>query len=322
MIFNVKPVEPSLLQIKNLAKLYQVGKKSLPAIQNLTLSIDKGKTLGIVGESGSGKSTLGKCLLRLIDPSSGSIVFDHQDITKLSQKEMRPLRRRMQMIFQDPYSSLNPRMNIESILGEGWKIHGIDWGKSTQEKIEHLLMEVGLEPRMRLRFPKEFSGGQRQRIGIARALALNPEFVVCDEPISSLDVYVQAQILDLLRDLKAKLKLTYLFISHDLTAVEFLADQVAVMYLGQIVEMGTSKELFNHPFHPYTQALISAASFPDQKKQSRIILQGDIPSPFDIPKGCPFHTRCPNAMAICKTVKPQSQHISPTHFALCHLKTS
>lgn len=315
-------MDSPLVAIRHLYKHYRLGKKSLNALNDISLSIDQGRTLGLVGESGSGKSTLGKCLLRLVDPTSGSIFFNGKDITTLSQNEFRPLRRKMQMIFQDPYSSLNPKMTIESIIGEGLEIFGDESRSSKREKIERLLTQVGLDTSMLSRYPHEFSGGQRQRIGIARSLALEPQFIVCDEPISSLDPFTQEQILQLLQKLKRECNLTYLLISHDLTAVRSLSDRVAVMYMGRIVEEAPTEKLFSNPLHPYTKALLAAIPVPDpkiEKNRSKIILQGDIPSPFNMIKGCPFYSRCPKALPICQIEPPPTIKACSSHIVSCHL---
>ena len=265
------------------------------AVETVDLDILPGETLGLVGESGCGKSTLGRTVLRLLEPTAGKIVFDGEDLTHRSQADLRPLRRRMQMIFQDPYASLNPRMTVGATLAEPIEIHGLASNASERrDKVKALLAKVGLRPDMANRYPHEFSGGQRQRIGIARALAVEPRFIVCDEPISALDVSIQAQIVNLLQDLQRDEKLTYLFISHDLKVVQHIADRVAVMYLGRVVELGDSATLYRDPKHPYTQALLSAVPVPDPKqRRTRIILQGDVPSPLKPPSGCAFHPRCP-----------------------------
>lgn len=315
-------MDSPLVAIRHLNKQYHLGKKTLTALNDISLSIDQGSTLGLVGESGSGKSTLGKCLLRLVDPTSGSIFFNGKDITTLSRNELRPFRRKMQMIFQDPYSSLNPRMNVESIIGEGLEIFGDHPRSFKKEKIERLLIQVGLDASMLTRYPHEFSGGQRQRIGIARSLALDPQFIVCDEPISSLDPITQEQILQLLQKLKRECHLTYLLISHDLTAVRSLSDRVAVMYMGRIVEEASTEDLFSNPLHPYTEALLAATPVPDpkiEKNRSKVILQGEIPSPFNIIKGCPFYSRCPKALPFCQTEPPPQLEVCSSHVVSCHL---
>lgn len=310
-----------LIQIKDLTKKYAVGKRTLTAVQPLSFDIGSGETVGLVGESGCGKSTLGKMLLRLIEPSAGSICFDGIDLCGLNPKELRNIRKQMHMIFQDPYASLNPRMTVRDIIAEPLEIHRIATGKARDERVLELLKLVGLESSHLHRFPHEFSGGQRQRIGIARALAVEPQFVVCDEPLSALDSTTHRQVLDLLVDLQKQKGLTYLFISHDLRAVNSISNRVIVMYLGQIVEMSSSRALFDSPYHPYTQALVHATPVPDpvrERKRSRIILTGDVPSPFQPPSGCAFHPRCPFAKPICKTMPPLLQEVQPGRFAACH----
>ncbi len=290
------------------------------AVDGVSLQVMPGETLGLVGESGCGKSTLGRTLLRLIDPSGGSICFEGQDITRLSQRELRPLRRQAQMIFQDPYSSLNPRMRVGEIIGEPFAIHGLASGKERAARVVALMERCGLRPDVVDRYPHEFSGGQRQRIGIARALAVSPKLVVADEPISALDVSIQAQIINLLLDLQADLGLTYVFISHDLNAVEFIADRVAVMYLGRIVELAPAASLYAGPQHPYTRALLSAVPTVDPaRRQDRVILEGDVPSPIDPPAGCAFHPRCPEAGERCTRERPELSAVGAGHTAACFL---
>jgi oligopeptide transport system ATP-binding protein len=292
------------------------------AVDGVSLTVAPGETLGLVGESGCGKSTLGRAVLRLIEPSGGKIVFEGQDITTLSQRRLRPLRRRMQMIFQDPYASLNPRMRVKDIVGEALDIHGLVQSRSEREaRIATLLERVGLRPDQGRRYPHEFSGGQRQRVGIARALAVEPRFIVCDEPISALDVSIQAQIVNLLRDLQDELGLAYLFVAHDLKVVEYVSTRVAVMYLGRVVELAPSASLYSSPKHPYTQALLSAVPTPDpEKKRFRLVLQGDVPSPLDPPKGCAFHPRCPIAeRGRCDVEAPLLRELAPGHSVACHL---
>ncbi len=323
--------EPEVLvRVENLVKYFpitrgiiiqrQVG--AVHAVDGLTFDIYKGETLGLVGESGCGKSTTGRTILQLYRPTSGSVHFEGVDLVKLKGEELRRMRRRMQMIFQDPYASLNPRMTVGEIIGEPLIIHNVARGREVQERVERLLELVGLNPAYANRYPHEFSGGQRQRIGVARALALQPSFIVCDEPISALDVSIQAQVVNLLEDLQQEFGLTYLFIAHDLSMVRHISNRVAVMYLGVIVELATRDELYNHPLHPYTQALLSAVPIPDpavEKKRKRIILQGDVPSPVNPPSGCRFRTRCPLAAEICKEVKPEWREVSPGHFVACHM---
>ncbi len=305
-----------MLIAKNLTKTFTTKRGKLLAVNDVSLEIEEGKTLGLVGESGCGKSTLGRLLLRLIEPTSGSVEFDGIDILKLSSSELKKWRQEAQIIFQDPYASLNPRMTIEDIILEPLKIHGID---ISPEIIIQALTQVGLNPDHRNRYPHEFSGGQRQRVGIARALILNPRLIICDEPITALDVSVQAQIVNLLKDLQAKLGLTYLFISHDLRMVKYIADNVAVMYLGKIVEYGPADLVFSNPQHPYTQALISA--IPTIGKQiPRQILTGDLPSPLHPPSGCSFSTRCPHATALCKETAPALKLLSQHQSVACHLR--
>lgn len=290
------------------------------AVDGISFKIEHGKTMGLVGESGCGKTTVGKTILRLNEKTSGDVFFYGFDIFQLSQKELRAVRPKMQIIFQDPYSSLSPRMPVSEIIGEAVKEHKIVPDKEYNNYIDTIMKNCGLEPHQKDRYPHEFSGGQRQRICIARALALNPSFVVCDEPVSALDVSIQAQIINLLKDLQDQYRLTYLFISHDLSVVEHISDQVGVMYLGSMVEFGPKKKIFGNPLHPYTQALLSAAPVPDpQAKTHRIILEGSIPSPANPPAGCKFHTRCPEVMEICKTVKPVEKEMEPGHTVVCHL---
>jgi len=304
-----------LLQVRNLRK--QFG--HLQAVDDVCLNLFPGKTFGLVGESGCGKSTLAKTILRLHEPTSGSILYDGKEVCSFSPRALKAWRRETGIVFQDPYSSLNPRMTAEDILREPFQIHGIP---IDEEKIVQLLRQVGLNPFQRRQFPHEFSGGQRQRIGIARALALTPRLVVCDEPIAALDVSVQAQIVNLLKTLQKELGLAYLFISHDLRMVKYISDHVGVMYLGGIVESAPAADLFREPLHPYTQALLSAIPIPDpavERKRSRIVLSGEVPSPLNPPKGCPFSTRCPKAMDICRTQRPPLKEPVPHHQVRCHL---
>jgi len=299
----------------------QVG--AIKAVDGVDFSMVKGETLGLVGESGCGKSTTGRAILQLYRPTSGEVFFEGVDITKSKGEDLRKMRRRMQMIFQDPYASLNPRMTVGSIIGEPLEVHSIGANKKErQERVQELLKTVGLNPYFVNRYPHEFSGGQRQRIGIARALAVNPAFIVCDEPISALDVSIQAQIINLLEDLQDELGLTYLFIAHDLSVVRHISDRIAVMYLGKIVELSDRDELYENPMHPYTQALLSAVPIPDPKietQRKRIILEGDVPSPANPPRGCNFSTRCPRVMDICRTEDPPFKEYKPNHFAACYL---
>ncbi len=316
---NEKSAAP-LVQIKDLKKYFNVGKQQLKAVDGLNLDIFEGETVGLVGESGCGKSTAGRTIIRLYDATEGEVLFEGKNIFNFSNKEMAKVRRNMQLIFQDPYASLNPRMTIEEIIGEPFAIHGILKGAAKKKRVEELLELVGLRPEHINRFPHEFSGGQRQRIGIARALALNPKFIVCDEPISALDVSIQAQVVNLLKDLQRDLGLTYLFVAHDLSMVKYISDRILVMYLGNMVELADSESLCNDPLHPYTQALISAVPIPDPSvKRERIVLTGDVPSPINPPSGCVFRTRCPHAMEICSQAKPQWKEQKPGHFVACHL---
>ncbi|MCO5144156.1 MAG: dipeptide ABC transporter ATP-binding protein [Oligoflexia bacterium] len=291
---------------------------SVKAVQNVSFSIQKGETLGLVGESGCGKSTLGRCILRLIEPTAGEVYFNGTNVLDLNQTELRKIRRKMQIIFQDPYASLNPRMTVGSIIAEPLKIHGLAKGPEISKRVLKLLDLCGLRAESVNRYPHEFSGGQRQRICIARALAVEPEFIVCDEPVSALDVSIQAQIINLLQDLQKELKLTYLFIAHDLNVVEHISNRVAVMYLGKIVEMAKSDELYVNPMHPYTKALFSAIPMPDPKgKRQRIILQGDVPSPISVPTGCSFHPRCPSVKDNCRKDIPDLNDKKSDHLASC-----
>ncbi len=313
-----------LVVIRKLKKHYKIEKQFLKAVDDVSFEIYPGETLGLVGESGCGKSTLGRTLLKLEEACSGEILFNGIDILKLSQREFKPLRRNIQMIFQDPYASLNPRMTTRDIIAEPLDIHRLFNREERQKRVEELLHLVGLNTSYAGRFPHELSGGQRQRIGIARALAVNPSFLVCDEPISALDVSVQAQIVTLLKKLQNDLGLTYLFIAHDLAMVKYLSSRVAVMYLGNLVELATSDALYATPLHPYTQALLSAIPIPDpkiEKNRSRIVLQGEVPSALNPPPGCVFSTRCPYAKEICHRIKPAWKEIEGEkgHFVACHL---
>ncbi len=309
-----------LVKVKNLVKHFAVENSDdlVRAVDDVSFDILAGETLGLVGESGCGKSTVGRCLLRLYEPTSGEVLFEGQSITGLPNNEMQKLRREMQIIFQDPYASLNPRLSILSTISEPLKIHGIGNKKEQKERVADLLSKVGLDPNYMVRYPHEFSGGQRQRIGIARALALNPKLIICDEPVSALDVSVQAQVVNLLQDLQAEFGLTYLFISHGLAVVEHISQRVAVMYLGKIVEIAEAKELYELPLHPYTKALLSAIPIPDpKKKRERIVLQGDVPTPINPPSGCRFRTRCPIAIPQCAEKDPELREITKDHFAAC-----
>ncbi len=309
-----------LVQVRNMVKHFPVDNSDdvVRAVDGISFDIFSGETLGLVGESGCGKSTVGRCMLRLHEPTSGNIFFENEDITNLRTKELQKLRREMQIIFQDPYASLNPRLSILSIVSEPFKIHGIGDKASQKEKVAELLSKVGLDPKYMKRYPHEFSGGQRQRIGIARALALNPKLIIADEPVSALDVSVQAQVVNLLQDLQKEFGLTFLFISHGLAVVEHISNRVAVMYLGKIVEIAESKTLYKNPIHPYTQALLSAIPVPDPKiKRDRIILKGDVPTPINPPSGCRFRTRCPIAIDKCASIEPALKEIEDGHFSAC-----
>jgi oligopeptide/dipeptide ABC transporter ATP-binding protein len=317
-----------LLEVKNLVKHFPVRggvfsrvRAHVRAVDGISFDIEEGETLGLVGESGCGKSTAGRAILRLIEPTAGEVIFKGTNILDLEREKMRQLRREMQIIFQDPYASLNPRMTIGSIVGEPLTIHNIAKGKKRDEEVASILQRVGLRPEHMRRYPHEFSGGQRQRIGIARALALNPKVIIADEPVSALDVSIQAQVINLLQDLQKDFGIAYLVISHDLSVVQHICDRIAVMYLGEIVEIAEADELIMSPRHPYTEALLSAVPVPDPAaggQKERIILRGDVPSPVNPPPGCRFHTRCPYKEDICATDEPPLQVISDGHMTACH----
>ncbi|MFZ5858354.1 MAG: ABC transporter ATP-binding protein [Chloroflexota bacterium] len=298
----------------------QVG--AVRAVDGISFDVLRGETLGMVGESGCGKSTVARTVLQLYKATAGDVYFEDVDLMKLRGEELRRMRRKMQMVFQDPYASLNPRMTVEQIVGEPLIVHSAATGKEVHDRVEHLLELVGLNPAFATRYPHEFSGGQRQRIGVARALALQPSFIICDEPISALDVSIQAQVVNLLEELQEQFNLTYLFIAHDLSMVRHISKRVAVMYLGVIVELTTRDELYLNPLHPYTQALLSAVPVPDpvvDAQRKRVILEGDVPSPANPPSGCRFRTRCPIAESLCAESRPEFREIKPGHFVACHL---
>ncbi len=318
-----------LLSVKDLTKhfpiksgmLFSKSKAYVHAVDGVSFDIYNGETLGLVGESGCGKSTTGRTILQLYKPTSGSVVFDGQDLTKLKGEDLRTMRKKFQMIFQDPYASLNPRMTVEQIISEPMEIHHTAKKDKQTARVKELLELVGLNPAFINRYPHEFSGGQRQRIGIARALALEPELIVCDEPISALDVSVQAQVVNLLEDLQKQMGLTYLFIAHDLSMVRHISNRIAVMYLGIIVELAERNELYKNPLHPYSQALLSAVPYPDpeiEETRQRIILEGDVPSPVNPPSGCRFRNRCRFAQDICAKTRPEFKEVTPGHFVACH----
>ncbi|MFC6649878.1 ABC transporter ATP-binding protein [Paenibacillus rhizoplanae] len=317
----------TLLEVRNLKKHYPIRKGffskqvgAVKAVDGITLSVEQGETLAVVGESGCGKSTTGRAILRLIEPTEGEIMFGGTDVRSLNTEQLRRFRTDMQMVFQDPYASLDPRWTVQRILEEPLRTHGSAPAGELRSRVEQLMEVVGLSPYQALRFPHEFSGGQRQRIGIARALALNPKFIVCDEPVSALDVSIQAQVLNLMQDLQEQYGLTYMFISHDLSVVKFISDRVAVMYLGRIVELAPTKALFAKPLHPYTQALMSAVPVPNPgAKKQRIVLTGDVPNPETPPTGCAFHPRCPHAMDRCKSEAPVLRELDSGHQVACHL---
>ncbi len=319
-----------LVEVRGLKKYFPITQgvifqrkvADVKAVDGLDFAIKRGETLGLVGESGCGKSTTGRTILQLYRPTAGAVFFEGKDLAKLEGEELRKMRRHMQMIFQDPYASLNPRMTVGDIIGEPLEVHNLAKGKEKKERVQELLQIVGLNPYFVNRYPHEFSGGQRQRIGVARSLAVNPHFIVCDEPISALDVSIQAQIINLLEELQGKFNLTYLFIAHDLSVVRHISDRIAVMYLGKIVELTDRTALYANPLHPYTKALLSAVPIPDpliEEKRERIILTGDVPSPVHPPSGCRFHTRCPIAIDRCKRDDPEFRDVGGGHWVACHL---
>ncbi|TQR19304.1 ABC transporter ATP-binding protein [Psychrobacillus vulpis] len=316
-----------LLQVEGLKKYFPIHKGLLgkqtgfvKAVDDVSFYVNEGETLGIVGESGCGKSTTGRMLMRLLEPTEGKVTFEGKELTNLSSSNMRKVRREIQMVFQDPYASLNPRHNVEKILTEPLIVHNIGDAKSRRKKVYDFLEIVGLSSYHAKRYPHQFSGGQRQRIGIARALMTNPKLIIADEPVSALDVSIQAQVLNLMQDLQKELKLTYIFIAHDLGVVRHISDRVGVMYLGRMAELATSESLYADPLHPYTKALLSAVPVPDPEyKREQIILEGDIPSPSNPPTGCTFHTRCPFKMDACTTIVPKLEEVKPGHFVACHL---
>ena len=324
---NVAISDEILLEVRNLKKHFVVDKsffgkpiKWLKAVDNVSFTLKKGKTLGIVGESGCGKTTMGRTILRLYDVTGGEVYFKGQEVSKIPNKEFDKLRPNMQMIFQDPYASLSPRLTVGEIIGEAALQHKIVDKANYKEYVLHVMKMCGLQPHYFERYPHEFSGGQRQRICIARALALKPDLVICDEPVSALDVSIQAQIINMLKELQAELGLTYVFISHDLSVVKHISDEVGVMYLGSMVEFGTKESIFSNTLHPYTKALFSAVPVPNPHvKMNRVILKGDIPSPVNPPKGCKFHTRCDQCMEICKSIPPKYKQVEEGHFCACHL---
>ncbi len=322
-------IKEEILRIDGLKKyfpiqrgVFQTRVGDVKAVDGVSFTVYRGETLGLVGESGCGKTTVGRTIVRLYDPTAGQVFFNGEDLSLLTKRELQSIRRKIQMIFQNPYASLSPRMNIKNIVGEPLEIHQVLRGKEKEDRIAELLDYVGISPAVMNRYPHEFSGGQRQRIGIARSLALNPELIICDEPISSLDVSIQAQVVNLMEALQEEFGLTYIFIAHDLSMVRHISDRVAVMYLGKIMEIADKQVLYENPLHPYTQALLSAVPIPDpgiEKQRSRVLIEGDLPSPADPPKGCNFNTRCPLAEEICFTAEPGLVEVTPEHYCACHL---
>lgn len=317
----------TILQVRHLSKSFPIrkglfGKEvgAVRAVDDVSFEVKKGETLGLVGESGCGKSTTGRAIMRLIEPTAGEIIFDDTSLLNLPAEEMRKIRREIQMVFQDPFASLNPRQKIGSILEEPLKVHGLGTSEERKEQVQELLRVVGLDQSHIRRYPHQFSGGQRQRIGIARALSTKPKLIIADEPVSALDVSVQSQVLNLMADLQEQFELTYIFIAHDLSVVKHISDRVGVMYLGRMVELTGRDELYQKPLHPYTQALLSAVPLPDpDMNRERIILHGDVPNPADPPQGCAFHPRCPHVMDVCKEVRPEFKNYGPDHWVACHL---
>lgn len=317
----------ALLEVKNLKKYFPIKKGvfsrtmgQVRAVDGVSFALKRGETLGLVGESGCGKTTVGRSILRLIEPTAGQITFNDQNLLELEREELRRVRASLQIIFQDPFSSLDPRMNVGQIIAEPIRNHLKISRKEIRDRVAYLMERVGLHPEHISRYPHEFSGGQRQRIGIARALALNPLAIICDEPVSALDVSIQAQVINLLAQLQEQMNLSYLFIAHDLSVVEHISDRVAVMYLGRIVELATDKELYQNPLHPYSQALLSAVPIPDPEiRRKKILLQGDVPSPMNPPSGCSFHTRCPECKEVCSQQEPTLQDVGDGHWIACHL---